>query len=128
MKSKPNIVDLCCGAGGLSEGFKQAGFEIAMGVDIDSNATQTFSYNHKESHTETVDLNFLKPRKFKKMLKLLNKDIDVIVAGLPCRPFSCANRKGGINFNSYVSLVEKFSSLIEKTKPSWFVIENVLPF
>lgn len=36
------VIDFCCGAGGLSEGFRQAGFEIILGIDIWETALATF--------------------------------------------------------------------------------------
>ena len=47
MKRKYNVIDLFCGAGGLSYGFEQAGFNVVFGVDNDSVALKTFEANHK---------------------------------------------------------------------------------
>ena len=44
---KFNVIDLFCGAGGLSLGFQQAGFNIIVGVDNEPVALETFEYNHK---------------------------------------------------------------------------------
>jgi hypothetical protein len=41
-KEKPDVVDLCCGMGGFSRGFSDAGFEIIAGVDKDPFAMNTF--------------------------------------------------------------------------------------
>ena len=35
---KPVCIDLCCGAGGLAYAFELAGFDVALGVDIDKQA------------------------------------------------------------------------------------------
>ena len=42
-------VDLFCGAGGLTEGFRQAGFISAFAADIDRQAVETFRYNHPDT-------------------------------------------------------------------------------
>ena len=44
---KFNAIDLFCGAGGLSLGFQQAGFNIIVGVDNEPAALETFEFNHK---------------------------------------------------------------------------------
>ena len=42
---KYNVIDLFSGAGGLSQGFKQADFNILMGVDFDDPALKTYKHN-----------------------------------------------------------------------------------
>ncbi|MCY9668724.1 DNA cytosine methyltransferase [Paenibacillus alginolyticus] len=42
-------VDLFCGAGGLSSGFKQVGFDIRIGVDLDASALLTYLHNHPQA-------------------------------------------------------------------------------
>ena len=43
------VIDLFCGAGGLSEGFRQAGFHVLAGQDYDDMAGRTFSATHHEA-------------------------------------------------------------------------------
>lgn len=46
MKRKYTCVDLFCGAGGLSKGFLDAGYDVILGVDFDESALKTFKENH----------------------------------------------------------------------------------
>ena len=46
--NKPKILDLFCGCGGLSLGFENAGFEVALAIDIWSDAIQTYNKNHSK--------------------------------------------------------------------------------
>ena len=46
---KLNVLDLFCGAGGLSYGFERVGFNIVLGIDNDTKALVTFKANHKNS-------------------------------------------------------------------------------
>ena len=48
-KVKKNVLDLFCGCGGLSLGFKRAGFNIVGGIDFDSDSLLTFNKNINSS-------------------------------------------------------------------------------
>ena len=49
MGKRLTAIDLFCGAGGLSEGFRQAGFHVLAGNDIDETAGRTFTATHPEA-------------------------------------------------------------------------------
>lgn len=51
---RPTVVDVFCGAGGLSEGFRRAGCRVVYGLDLDPHAMQTFRYNHLSEIAEDV--------------------------------------------------------------------------
>ena len=55
-KEVPVVIDLFCGTGGLSEGFRQAGFKSILGIDIDKSALETFALNHKGAETICGDI------------------------------------------------------------------------
>ena len=50
------VVDLFCGAGGLSKGFMDAGFDVKLGIDFDDAALNTFSHNHGDAEAFKLDL------------------------------------------------------------------------
>lgn len=56
MKRKLTCVDLFCGAGGLSRGFLDAGYDVVLGVDFDDAALKTFQQNHGDTHAMKLDL------------------------------------------------------------------------
>ncbi|MBI2044927.1 DNA (cytosine-5-)-methyltransferase [Candidatus Pacearchaeota archaeon] len=64
MKKEVNVIDLFCGAGGLSTGFKQAGFNVILGIDNDGSALKTFKLNHPESEILEKDISKNDPRNF----------------------------------------------------------------
>ena len=119
---KLNAIDLFCGAGGLSLGFQQAGFNILVGVDNEQAALDTFEYNHKGSIGLNADLS--KQETFDLILKTVGeKNIDVIIAGPPCQGFSLT---GPRNFDDprntlYLAVIE----MVNQFKPKGFIIENV---
>ncbi|SVE15720.1 uncharacterized protein METZ01_LOCUS468574, partial [marine metagenome] len=55
-KNKPNLIDIFAGCGGLTFGFKDAGFKPIMGVDNDAAALETFKYNFSDTITLNFDL------------------------------------------------------------------------
>lgn len=121
MKRGLNVLDLFCGAGGLSCGFKQAGFNIILGVDNDKDALETFKLNHPESKTILGDISKINKREIEKITGKIK--IDVIVGGPPCQGFSMAGRRDpGDKRNT---LIEEYLNLVSEINPKLFVIENV---
>lgn len=114
---KPRVLDIYCGAGGLSEGFKEAGFHIIEGIDNDMKPLTTFRENHKES-------NWL----LKDVLKMHLDDFppaDVIVGGPPCPNFSVANKKR--KPDKGMILIYRFLEIVAHNEPKFWVLENVPP-
>ena len=117
-----NILDLFCGAGGLSYGFEKAGFKVLLGIDNDEKALETFEKNHKGARSICGDItNISYDKDIRPFLK--GKSIDVIVGGPPCQGFSLS---GPRNFNDprnklYLSYIR----LVKEIHPKVFVIENV---
>ena len=46
-----NAVDIFCGCGGMTEGLKQAGFQVIAGIEIDEHAGKTYRMNHEKDGT-----------------------------------------------------------------------------
>ena len=124
MSKKFTCVDLFSGAGGLSRGFYDAGYDVVLGVDFDEAALKTFKENHGSAEAMKLDLfnhdnidvivNYLKERDVK---------LDVLVGGPPCQGFSIAGpRDMNDKRNSlYVAMVK----LADRLKPQAVVLENV---
>ena len=56
MKKNNKILDLFCGAGGLSLGFERAGFTVVKAIDIDPHAVNTYNHNRKATVAEVLDI------------------------------------------------------------------------
>lgn len=117
-----NVLDLFCGAGGLSYGFEKAGYNILLGIDNDAKALETFRANHTGAQSICGDITEVT---FERDIKPLidGKKIDVIIGGPPCQGFSLS---GPRNFDDprnklYLSYIR----LVEEIQPRAFVIENV---
>lgn len=116
-----NVIDLFCGAGGLSYGFEKAGFNILLGIDNDKKALEVFEKNHKGAKSICGDISKIESKDIKEVIG--NKTIDVIVGGPPCQGMSLSGpRKFEDPRNTlYLSYIR----LVEQIKPKAFVIENV---
>ena len=124
MKRNPKslqVLDLFCGAGGLSLGFEQAGFEVVGGVDSDSRSMETFAMNFPSSRAVTADLSQLSLRKLTDELGSL--EVDVIVGGPPCQGFSVAGKRS--ESDSRNRLYQHYLKIVQIAKPRAVVIENV---
>lgn len=108
------VVDLFCGAGGFSLGFKQAGFDIIFAVDKDSRALET--YQHNFPNVETVEKDV---RNLEEIPKA-----DIVIGGPPCPNFSNAKRDKK-NPEKGLELVKEFLRLKDTVNPDYWIMENV---
>ena len=91
VKKKYTVLDLFCGAGGLSRGFIDAGFSVKLGVDFDDAALKTFEANHEGATALKLDLfNLENVNVIKSFFDDNHYKLDVLVGGPPCQGFSLA--------------------------------------
>lgn len=123
MNKKYNVIDLFSGAGGLSQGFVQAGYNVLAGIDFDDAALKTYAHNIKGAKALKEDL-FNEEESIKDIEYALgNNDVDVIIAGPPCQGFSLTGARD-INDSRnklYVAVVHA----VQHFQPKAFLIENV---
>ncbi len=124
-KLKLNSIDLFSGCGGLSEGLRQAGFDVIAGVEVDKNAASTFRMNHRDTVLFEDDIRKIDSRI---ILKLLNGKPLYLLAGCPpCQGFSSLrklNRKSAIR-DGRNSLINEYYRFVEELKPLTIMLENV---
>ncbi len=118
-----NVLDLFSGCGGISLGFKLAGFKIAGGIDIDPDSIKTFQKNFPKS--KAICESLLEYKDDRILNDFGNKKIDVIVGGPPCQGFSSANRWQKENEDPRNKLFFEYLRFVELLKPKAVVIENV---
>ncbi len=121
MKSKPTVIDLFCGCGGLSYGFIEEGFDVLLGIDNWKDAISTFENTHKNAKGIVVDLFKETPKEISKLTSI--KDIDVIIGGPPCQGFSIAGKR--IIDDERNQLYKSFVSFVKYHQPKVFLMENV---
>ena len=122
-ENKPKIVDFFCGAGGLSLGFIQEGYQVVLANDIERVAIETYKYNHPEIPSNKVIQGDIKEI-LKNMKELVKEKIDVVIGGPPCQGFSSANRQRIID-DPRNELYKYFIEAIKVIKPKLVVMENV---
>lgn len=118
------VLDVFCGAGGLSFGFEWSkGFVTTCGIDLLPDRIDTLVANHNHATGIAGDLRAYSLQELHK----LTGDVDIVVGGPPCQGFSSIrpfrNLTEGDPRNS---LVEHYVLVINHLRPEWFVFENVL--
>ncbi len=126
MKPRNNktVIDLFCGAGGLSEGFRQAGFHVLAGQDCDEQAGATFGTTHKEARFIDGPIQSVTAQQLLKAAGVKRGEIDVIVGGPPCQGYSVYNHRRGVS-DPRANLFREYLRLVEGIQPRWLVMENV---
>lgn len=119
----PCVIDFFCGAGGLSLGFRQAGFNIDLANDCEDVCIETFRFNHPEVPDERIILGDIR-NIVDNINHVVNKDIDVVVGGPPCQGFSSANQQRIID-DPRNELYKYFIQAVAKIAPKFVIMENV---
>lgn len=117
-------IDLFCGAGGITEGFRQAGYRCLYGNDFMAEAVETFRENHPDAWGDNRNVEEVNPVQVRRKLKLAKGALDVLVGGPPCQGFSINAPERFLRdprnalFRDYVRFLEEF-------EPKTFLFENV---
>lgn len=125
----PSLIDLFCGAGGLSHGFANSGFRVVAGVDFDKDSMLTFAANHPGARGLCEDLSRLSPRALAEALDVKPGEVDCLAGGPPCQGFS-KNRAFRHDDKGFVDdprndLYWHFFAFVEHLRPKIVVMENV---
>lgn len=116
-------IDLFCGCGGFSYGFQQAGFEMALGIDIWKDATVTYKHNISEAQVINDDITSVSVADILKKVGMKAEDIDVIIGGPPCQGFSVSGKR--MIDDPRNKLYKSFVEIVDEIRPKVFVMENV---
>jgi DNA (cytosine-5)-methyltransferase 1 len=112
------VIDLFSGVGGLGLGFKLAGFEVAAAVELDPGRALVYKRNINPIRVINADVRRIDFSRF--------SNVDGIIAGPPCQPYSSATPKNskGIN-HPYYGLDEEVLRAVKQVKPKIIVVEEV---
>lgn len=114
-------IDLFCGAGGLSCGFAQAGFDIRVGIDVDASALLTFERNHPQALAIKEDVARLTGDKLRELAG--SETVLGMIGGPPCQGFSLAGNHDPDDVRNL--LPYEYARLLKEAQPAFFLMENV---
>ncbi len=117
MKKNIKVISLFCGCGGLDFGFHKAGYEIVYANDIEESVRATYEHNLGE-----IDINDIYNVNKKEL-----PACDIILAGVPCQPFSNAGNRGSM-LDKRGSLFKEVIKVVDLKKPKIVLFENVRGF
>ncbi|MGY0004133.1 DNA cytosine methyltransferase [Micromonospora sp. I033] len=116
------VVDLFAGAGGLSEGFRRAGYSIKAGSDYDPDAAATYRRNFPRAKTIVGDV---REDSIREAILDAARGVDVVIGGPPCQAFSQVRNHTRIIDDPRNSLYREFVHIVGEARPRAFLMENV---
>jgi DNA (cytosine-5)-methyltransferase 1 len=121
LSHRPTAIDLFCGAGGFSLGIENAGFHIAVGVDIQSVNIEYHELNFPASRGICADVTKLSGKDI--FVAPYYKKLALVVGSPPCQGFSTASHSNPLDPRN--NLVLEYARLIGELQPQYFILENV---
>ncbi|PMS15765.1 DNA cytosine methyltransferase [Trinickia soli] len=109
-------IDLFSGAGGLSLGLKQAGWDVRIAVEYDATAVETHRKNMPDVLHVCDDVRDIE-------FAAYQGKIDLVAGGPPCQPFSVSGKQMG--HLDVRDMVPEFIRAVREIKPRAFLMENV---
>ena len=120
---RPIAVDLFAGAGGMTLGFEQAGFDVLAAVEIDPIHCATHEYNFPLWTAICASVTDISSAEIRHQSQIGNQEVDVVFGGPPCQGFSLIGKR--VFDDPRNQLVLHFMRLVIDLNPKYFVMENV---
>lgn len=120
---RPIGVDLFAGAGGLSLGFEQAGFDVVAAVEIDPVHCAVHEYNFPNSAVICASVVELTGAEIRRRAGIGDQEIDCVFGGAPCQGFSMIGKR--VLDDPRNQLVFHYVRIVKELKPKYCVFENV---
>ncbi len=121
--TRPIGIDLFAGAGGLSLGFEQAGFDVVAAVEIDPVHSAIHEYNFPNCKVIARSVTELTGKRIREEAELGDRQVDVVFGGAPCQGFSLIGQRALDDPRN--SLVKDFVRIVRELDANYFVFENV---
>ncbi len=115
------VIDLFSGVGGMSLGFKQAGFNIVFANEYNESIASSYQKNHQETIVNTTSISDLD---LNDIFSQYQGEVDVVIGGPPCQGFSQKGNRVGLKDERNFMFI-KFFEVVSIVKPKYFLLENV---
>lgn len=116
-------IDLFSGAGGLAEGFLQAGIQSIVASDWDLMAAKTFTHNHSDIPFIQKNISDLSAIELIDASGYSLGNVDIVAGGPPCQGFSIAGQR--ITDDPRNKMFVEFGRIVRDLEPKIFLFENV---
>ncbi|MFN0315650.1 MAG: DNA cytosine methyltransferase [Burkholderiales bacterium] len=123
MIDRPIGIDLFAGAGGMSLGFEQAGFDIAAAVEIDPVHAAVHHFNFPNTSILARSVVGLSGDEIRAVSGIGRQSVDVVFGGPPCQGFSLIGQR--MLEDERNQLVKEFVRIVAELNAKTFVFENV---
>lgn len=123
IQKRPIAVDLFAGAGGMSLGFEQAGFDILAAVELDPIHCAVHEFNFPFWSILCQSVEQISGKDIRNKSQIGSQEIDVVFGGSPCQGFSTIGKRALDDPRN--KLVFHYLRLVLELKPKYFVFENV---
>lgn len=120
---RPIAIELFAGAGGMTLGFEQAGFDIPVAIELDPIHACTHQFNFPVCDILCRSVVDVTGAEIRQLPDINNREIDVVFGGPPCQGFSMIGKHALDDPRN--SLMSDFLRLVLELKPKYFVMENV---
>jgi DNA (cytosine-5)-methyltransferase 1 len=117
--------DLFCGAGGLTEGLRQAGFRVVVAADHDPDACATYRLNFPGTALLEGDLTADETREALVDAATAVGPLDLLAGGPPCQAFSQVRNHDRLIEDPRNRLYREFVHLLGELRPAALLLENV---
>jgi DNA (cytosine-5)-methyltransferase 1 len=121
--TRPVAIDLFSGAGGMSLGFEQAGFDVVTAVEIDPVHAAVHEFNFPGCATLCRDISTLSGQEIRSAARIGDRSVDLVVGGAPCQGFSLIGHRSLDDPRN--NLVREFVRIVCELDARYFVFENV---
>lgn len=126
-RTKPTAIDCFAGCGGMSLGFKQAGYNVLGAIELDPAAVAVYRANHKRVHTWCKDIREVSAAEILETLGLREGELDLLGGCPPCQGFSTLRTYNGHRWtrDKQNELIFEFQRLALGLRPKRVMMENV---
>jgi len=125
--SQPTAFDCFAGCGGMSQGFRDAGFKVLGAIELDTDAARVYSINHPAAVIWNEDIRQISASQIKRKLGIKKGELDLLGGCPPCQGFSTLRTYNGKRriHDTQNNLIYEFERLVCDLLPKHVMLENV---